>query len=148
MLTISEVQPGDVAARIPSALADVAHDAADPSWVCVPSSTIVLPTVDELQRVAAEGVEHIVLLEDAGTIVGLTTVADDGRMRWLILDTTQFAALLEPLGDWIVQYLGVNPWGVVSGDNQRLAAMIAHPRVLIEEQIDNAGNLATVVRWQ
>jgi hypothetical protein len=146
MIVVSELLATEIATRIPAALAAVEHDAADPDWRCIPTG-ITLPSVDELQRVADDAVERIVLLEDGPTIVGLCTVAADGRLRWMILDTSNFYNLLEPLGDWIVEHVGVQPGGVVGGENQRLATMDAHPRVLIESQTDNDGVISTVVRW-
>lgn len=145
MLTVAELAAADAPTELPSILAALTHDATDPNWACTPAP--LAPPEDPLLRAIVDGYERAVVMRDNGTVVGFTTVADDGQLHWMLLDTTQFATLLAPLGTFIWQTYGLAAWGIVEGDNDRFATLRAHPSVTVDSETTNGDRFMAIVRW-
>lgn len=146
-IEISELTLSDIPVEIPTVLDDLSTDAADPQWKCSVAN-VTLPSITELTNALNVGVERIVIMQEDGITVGLTTVGvEDCKLRWLILDTSRYMELATILFDWITNTYGVPPWGIHEGTNSRLQAYLEDPRVVVEHQTVRNGVLFTTVRW-
>lgn len=144
MLTIGVVDAGNVSGD----LTTLTPDAQDPDWRCSPTSSFVLPSTDEVLARAENGIDTPLGVYEAGTAVGFAMVRNEnGQLRWFIADTERFQEVLTLVCRYVIDTMGLIPWGVVEGTNNRLAAMWEHPNVGIESQRVVNNVLYTTVRW-
>lgn len=144
MLTVGVVDLGNVSGD----LAALTPDAQDPNWRCSASPHLVMPSEDEVVARTENAIDTPIAAYDSGSAIGFAMVRNEnGQLRWFLGDTDRFQEVLTAICRYVIDTMGLTPWGVVEGTNLRLQAMFDHPNVAIESQRVSDGVLYSTVRW-